>query len=123
MLICDEVIPLQNKSLGGAKNIIFFAALVIFMMWVLKPYLNNNTDIVPERYYELGVKCLNDFEKNTHKSNYKLTNTYAKKVSKSKDMVLIRAQDQLSNETLKVECIYSTSGLLFLSINERRIEL
>lgn len=113
----------QKQPFGSIKNIAFLAILVLLMMWMLKPYLRNNTDILPEKYYELGLTCLNDFEKTIHKSNHKLTNTYAKKVSRSKDMVLIRAQNQHNNEQVQIECIYDTGNLLYLSINDQRLEL
>ena len=113
----------QLQPIVSIKNIVYLAILVLLMMWILNPYLRKNTDVHPEKYYELGLTCLNDFERTTHKSNYTLTNTYAKKVSGSKDIVLIRAQNQRSSELAQIECVYETGRLLYLSINNQRLEL
>ena len=114
---------LQPLSFENTKNIAFFAVLVLFMMWLLKPYQDNNTSVPSQQYYALGLTCLNDFERTTLKSNHLLTNTYAKKVSKSKDMVLIRAQNRRNRETLQIECIYDVEKLLYLSVNDQKLEL
>lgn len=113
----------QIRHFDYIKNIVFLTIFVLIMMWMLKPYLKNNNYIFPEKYYELGLTCLTDFENTTRKYNHELTNTYAKKVSISKDMILIRAQNQLNHEQLQIECIYDTGKLLYVSLNDQRLEL
>ena len=114
---------LQQQTIGSARNIIFVAALVIFLMWLLKPNLGRDIEVPSQKYYTLGLACLNDFEKTAHKTNHKLTNTYAKKVSNSKNIVLIRAQNQRNSEQVQIECIYDTGNLLYLSVNDQKLDL
>jgi len=114
---------IQKQLFGKSKGIIYAAILVLFMMWLLNPYVGNNPDISSHEYYSLGITCLNDFEETTNNINYKLTNTYAKKVSKSKDLIFIRAQNQRNDQHVRIECIYDARNLLYLSINDQKYEL
>ncbi len=96
---------------------------MLFLLWVLRPYMHNKTDLLPHNYYRFGVDCLKNFEAATNNHGYKLMNTYAKRISKVKDMVLIQAKNQVNQEQLQIECIYDDTSLEYLGVNGEKIYL
>lgn len=78
---------------------------------------------MPHNYYRFGVECLKDFEAATNNHGYKLMNTYAKKIPKIKDMVLIMAKNRDNQEQLQIECIYDDTSLEYLGVNGEKFYL
>ena len=69
------------------------------------------------------MECLRHFEAATNNHDYKLMNTYAKRISKVKDMVLIQAKKQDNQQQLQIECIYDATSLEYLGVNGEKIYL
>lgn len=111
------------SSFHNAKPLILIAASLLFLLWVLRPYMHNKTDLMPHNYYRFGVECLKHFEAATNNHGYKLMNTYAKRIPKIKDMVLIQAKNRDTQEQLQIECIYDDTSLEYLGVNGEKIYL
>lgn len=111
----------HKPSAHHAKRIYLIVGFVLFILWVLSPYMHNETDLLPHNYYRFGVVCLNHFEVVTHNDGYKLMNTYAKRILKGKDMVFIRAKNQDNEEQLQIACIYDDTSLEYLGLDGEKI--
>ena len=96
---------------------------MLLLLWVLRPYMHNKTDLMPHNYYRFGVECLKHFEAATNNHGYKLMNTYAKRISKLKDMVLIQAKNPDNQNQLQIECVYDDASLEYLGVNGEKIDL
>ena len=114
---------IQKRTSGPATKFITLAMLVLALMWILRPYLQHNNYLSPHSYYRLGSHCLNDYQTLTFEEDFKLINTYAKKVSRLNHMVLIQARNKLNNLRVEVECVYSDVGLEYISVNGQPINL
>ena len=116
-------LSMNTQANTAIKQLLLLAALVIFMMWLLKPYVHNNTDLRPQSYYRLGSTCLLDFESITQKYGYTLTNTYAKKVSSGRSSVLIRARYRQEKLQPEIECIYENTKLVYISVDSQILSI
>ena len=113
----------QKSSFHNAKPIILITACVLFLLWVLHPYMHNKTDLMPHNYYRFGVECLKHFEAATNDHGYKLMNTYAKRISKVKDMVLIQAKYPDNQNQLQIKCVYDDASIKYLGVNGEKVDL
>jgi len=113
----------KRPSSLHAKQIILIASIVTIGIWMMQPLTKNNNIVLPHHYFNYGMKCLQNFSQETNQHNYKLMNTYAKNISKTKDVVLIQAKNLKNSEQIQIECNYTNKKLTYLETDSKTIPL